>query len=137
MRDYTLQRMAVIHLTIIFGMLAAALLHGPSGLLGVFVVLKLLLDLYNWLPQRSPERPPGWLARIFDRLRSPDQPTFFEFWPKERRQEQEGAEAAERVLTTAEVAQLQSGRNSPSAATSGGSPARKKKGSDNPSGRTS
>ncbi|MDQ2980656.1 MAG: DUF6498-containing protein [Acidobacteriota bacterium] len=137
LRDHTLQRMVVIHLTIIFGMLAAALLHGPSGLLGVFVVLKLLLDLYNWLPQRSPERPPGWLARIFDRLRSPDQPTFSEFWTKERRQEKEGAEAEERVLTAAEVAQLEAGRNSPGAATSGENPSRKKKRSDNPSGRTS
>jgi hypothetical protein len=127
MRDYTLQRMVVIHLTIIFGMLAAAIFHGPSGLLAVFVVLKLLLDLNSWLPQRSPERPPGWLARIFDRLRSPDQPTFSEFWTKERRQEQEGAEAAERVLTTAEIAQLEAGRSNPAAAMSAGNPSRKKR----------
>jgi hypothetical protein len=120
MRDHALQRMVVIHLTIVFGMLAAALLHGPSGLLGVFVVLKFLLDLNSWVPQWNPERPPGWLARTFDRLRRPDQPTFSEFWTKERREEQESAEAAERVLTAAEVAQLGAGRSAPVAATRAG-----------------
>lgn len=55
-------RMLVTHLTIMFGAGAMAVFEAPLAFLGVFVVLKALLDLGGVLPDREPK--PEALPRV-------------------------------------------------------------------------
>jgi hypothetical protein len=58
-------RMIITHLTIIFGMMALSITESPSGLLGVFFVLKTVVDLTRRFPKAAPTRPsmalPRWI----------------------------------------------------------------------------
>lgn len=67
-------RMIITHLTILFGMLALSITESPSHLLGVFFVLKTVVDLARRFPKAAPTRPStaqprwiGWLDRWFPR----------------------------------------------------------------------
>lgn len=51
-------RMIVTHLTIIFGAAAMGMFETPGAFLGVFVVLKALLDLGGVLPDKKPKPAP-------------------------------------------------------------------------------
>jgi hypothetical protein len=93
-----LGRIFVVHLTIIFGMMAAAMFNAPARFFLVFVALKTLFDLGSVFPHKeiTPE-PPRWM-RGLDRLKGKDGETFAEHW---RRTEIEAArtrEMNERVL---------------------------------------
>ena len=55
-------RIVVVHLTLIFGLMAVGLTDAPSALFGVFVVLKTMYSLSLVLPQWEPATPPVWLA---------------------------------------------------------------------------
>jgi hypothetical protein len=46
-----MQRVAILHLTIVFGMMAMAIIGSPRGLFGVFAALKLLVDLTRRSPR--------------------------------------------------------------------------------------
>lgn len=93
-----LGRIFVVHLTIIFGMMAAAFFHAPAGLFVVFVVLKTLVDLGSVFPHKelTPE-PPKW-ARHLDKLKGKDGETFSEHWRRTELEAQKAREANERVL---------------------------------------
>ncbi|WP_319454187.1 MULTISPECIES: DUF6498-containing protein [unclassified Mycobacterium] len=83
-----LGRVVVVHLTLIFGLLAVAISGAPDALFGVFVVLKTLYALSLALPQWEPATPPRWLNRMMTRL--PNVRTgenFEDAWAKDRAEE--------------------------------------------------
>ncbi len=59
-----LPRVLVVHLTIIFGMLAMAIFGHPRALFAVFAALKSGADLLSRAPKDFPEKPPRWFAWI-------------------------------------------------------------------------
>ncbi|MEU9808375.1 DUF6498-containing protein [Mycobacterium sp. NPDC050853] len=78
-------RVGVVHLTLIFGMLAVAVTDAPSALFGVFVVLKTMYSLSTTFPQWEPSTPPRWLSRAMNRVPSARPGlTFEEQWAKDR-----------------------------------------------------
>lgn len=73
-------RIFVIHMTIIFGMGAAAFFHAPGGLFGLFAGLKTLFDLGGAFPQKELAlEPPRWL-RFLDRFSGKDGESFSAYW---------------------------------------------------------
>lgn len=83
-----LGRVAVVHLTLIFGLLAVAISGASDALFGVFVVLKTLYSLSWALPQWEPATPPRWLNRMMARLpkvRTGER--FSDAWVKDRAEE--------------------------------------------------
>lgn len=85
----SLGRIVVVHLTLIFGMFAAAFTDF-SALFGVFVVLKTLNALSMALPQWEPATAPAWLSRAMNRLPNVRPGEKFEDeWVKDRADEAE------------------------------------------------
>lgn len=81
-------RVAVVHLTLIFGMFAVAVTDAPAALFGVFVVLKTMYSLSTTFPQWEPEVPPRWLSRLMNRIPSARPGLTFEAqWAKDRTDE--------------------------------------------------
>lgn len=99
-----LGRMAVVHLTLIFGMAAVAWSGHERAFFGVFVALKTLNDLSMALPQWNPERPPRWLCAVMDKIPAakPGQ-SFEEFWIADKHREIERRKANERPLKTSRL----------------------------------
>jgi len=78
-------RIFVIHMTILFGVGAAAFFDMPSAIFAVFAGLKTLFDLGSVFPHRELSlEPPRW-ARLLDRLPGKDGESFSDYW---RRTEQ-------------------------------------------------
>ncbi|MDT5198284.1 MAG: hypothetical protein QOF88_6921 [Mycobacterium sp.] len=97
----SLGRIAVVHLTLVLGMLGAAMTDA-SALFGVFVVLKTLYALSMALPQWEPTTPPKWLSRVMNRLPNVHQGEGFEeSWADERADEAERRDENERPWTGA------------------------------------
>jgi hypothetical protein len=72
-KTYAQQRMGrvlVLHLAIIFGMVAMAVTESPLGLLYVLIGLKTLWDLAAASAVAAPvaDTPPGWLVKLGDRV---------------------------------------------------------------------
>ena len=64
-----MQRTLVVHLAIVFGMgVAAFAQNDAAAFFGVFLALKLLVDLAGELPQWDPKEPPGWIAWLYKHL---------------------------------------------------------------------
>jgi hypothetical protein len=61
-------RVVVVHMTLIFGLFAAAFTGAPSAFFGVFVALKTLYSLSLLLPQWQPATPPKWLSSLMNRV---------------------------------------------------------------------
>ena len=91
----SLGRVVVVHLTLVFGMIGAAMTDA-SALFGVFVVLKTLYALSMALPQWDPATAPNWLSRVMNRLPNvhPGQ-RFEDTWAKDRADEVERRERNE------------------------------------------
>ena len=77
LRDYAQARMSrvvVLHLAIIFGMLAMAMSNSPMGVLYVLIALKTLADLFAIAVRGAPRMadsdtpPPAWSVRMADKL---------------------------------------------------------------------
>ena len=74
MKDYVQRRMSrvlILHMTIIFGMLAMSLTSSPLGILYVLIGLKTLVELAGTAPQSQaadPDKPPGWALKIVGRF---------------------------------------------------------------------
>lgn len=91
-----LARVFIIHVTLIFGMLAVALTGATRAFFGVFVALKTMNDLNAVVPQWNPDEPPRWLCRIMDKIpnaaaeKGPGprrDETFAEFWKRDKANE--------------------------------------------------
>lgn len=81
-------RVAVVHLTLIFGMFGIAMTGASSAVFGVFVVLKSLAALSFVLPQWDPAAPPEWLSRFMNRVPSVHRARRFEdAWVQDRADE--------------------------------------------------
>lgn len=73
-------RIFVVHLTILFGMGAAAFFHAPSALFAAFAGLKTLADLGSAFPHKELGlEPPRW-AGLLDRLPGKNGESFSEYW---------------------------------------------------------
>ncbi|WP_029115552.1 DUF6498-containing protein [Mycobacterium sp. URHB0044] len=97
----SLGRIVVVHLTLIFGMFAAAFTDF-SALFGVFVALKTLNALSTALPQWEPATPPRWLSRVLNRLPNVKPGESFEDeWVKDRADEAERRKSNEQPWTGA------------------------------------
>ena len=97
----SLGRVVVVHLTLVFGMLGAAMTDA-SALFGVFVVLKTLYALSTALPQWEPATAPNWLSRVMNRLPNVHPGERFEdTWAKDRADEGERRERNEQPWTGA------------------------------------
>jgi hypothetical protein len=86
--DHLLGRVALVHLSIIFGMFLFAWLEREIAFFGFFVGCKLLADLSSFLPkpdQGTPERPPRWLAAIMRHFPRQNGETFEEYWVRTNR----------------------------------------------------
>jgi hypothetical protein len=78
-------RIVVVHLTLIFGLMAVGLTDAPSALFGVFVVLKTMYSLSLVLPQYEPATPPQWFSRLMNRVPNAHPGERFEdYWAKDR-----------------------------------------------------
>jgi hypothetical protein len=85
----SLGRVVVVHLTLVFGMIGAAMTDA-SALFGVFVVLKTLYALSTALPQWEPATPSKGLSRVMNRLPNVHPGERFEdMWAKDRADEAE------------------------------------------------
>ena len=97
----SLGRVAVVHLTLVLGMFAAAMTDA-SALFGVFVALKTLYALSMALPQWEPATAPNWLSRVMNRfpnLRPGER--FEDAWAKDRSDEVERRQSNEEPWTGA------------------------------------
>ncbi len=83
-----LARVIVIHLVILFGMVAVVITGSGNGIFAVFVFLKTLTDLTSVLPRWDPDEPPFWVSRIMGKapVAYPGM-TFAEFWRKDKAKE--------------------------------------------------
>jgi len=83
-----LSRVILVHVTIIFGIAAAALTGMNKAFFGVFIALKTLSDLSAILPQWNPSVAPKWLCWIMDMLpnTAPDK-TFAEYFADDLKEE--------------------------------------------------
>jgi uncharacterized protein DUF6498 len=80
-----LGRVVVVHLTLVFGLIAIALTDAADALFGIFVVLKTLAALSFALPQWEPRDAPTWLSRTMNRMPSVRSGERFEdAWTKDR-----------------------------------------------------
>jgi hypothetical protein len=78
--DSFMPRILVVHLTIIFGMLAMAVLGHPRALFAVFAALKFGADLLSRAPKTFSANPPRWITAIAGKQRE----EVIEKWHKER-----------------------------------------------------
>jgi len=94
--DANLGRVVVVHLSIIFGVAAAAFTGANRSFFSAFLVLKTMADLASRLPQWNPETPPAWLCRVMERLPNvhPGE-TFEQFWVADKAKEIARREANE------------------------------------------
>jgi len=96
--ERSLGRVFVLHLTIIFGMLATAWTDGPRGFFAVFVALKTLTDLGGLLPERELGLQPPWWLRWLDRIPAQKGESFSAFWARTESEASARRAANERVL---------------------------------------
>ncbi|MDY7000013.1 MAG: DUF6498-containing protein [Actinomycetota bacterium] len=95
--DLSIGRVAVVHLTLVFGMLAIVLTDAPTALFGVFVALRAMYQLSVVLPQWEPATPPAWLRRLMDRLPHAHRGERFEdYWTRDLRTEADRREHNDR-----------------------------------------
>jgi hypothetical protein len=93
MAERNMGRVLIIHMTLLVGMLVAAMTESSRGFFLVFVVLKTMNDLAMILPQYDPEEPPRWLCRLMDKVPNTGkktlgkEETFADFWKRGKTEE--------------------------------------------------
>ncbi len=105
-----LARTALIHLTILGGMLLISLIDQPPVFFGAFAVMKTMADLFdviplNGVPQRegsvptpiAPMEPPAWAAKMHARIEPGGDPR--KSWQRHLEREAADAEADEEEFT--------------------------------------
>jgi hypothetical protein len=94
-------RVVVVHLALIFGMFAAAVLSDNTLFFLPFAGLKLLTDIGNQvsLAQQADGPPPMWLTPLMNRIRPRDEQgrDFTAYWEAERLKERTDSEIDEQV----------------------------------------
>jgi len=95
-----MQRTLVVHLAIIFGMALAAFTGRDVGaLFGVFLALKVLMDVLSELPAYDPKEAPAWLARLANRLADKGKgEDFAAEWRRQREAMRKNAALAEQTI---------------------------------------
>jgi hypothetical protein len=94
----SLGRTILIHLTIIFGMLALAKFEKPAGFFGVFLGFKLLFDLGGSRNAEVPKEPPRWASTFANKLKPGN---FEDYYRKAVANEERAAVEDERVKPAA------------------------------------
>ena len=106
MRGYVEARMGrviVLHLAIIFGMMAMAATNSPLGILYVLIGLKTLADLGTVIGQTrtttaTPATPPAWSLKLADRVAKDGAADFTKKWKGDLEQAQRNAIEDEEVM---------------------------------------
>lgn len=109
LRDYAqgrMSRVVVLHLAIIFGMLAMAFSNSPMGVLYLLIGLKTLADLLAIATRGAPRiadsdtPPPAWTMRMADKLGKDrgGAAGFLEKWQAEREQARKNAVEDEQTM---------------------------------------
>lgn len=94
-----LGRIFVVHMTIIFGMFAAAFFHAPTGFFLVFAGLKTLFDLGSAFPHKELElEPPRWMKGL-DRIKGKDGESFSDHWRRTELEQRTIRDRNEEVLS--------------------------------------
>jgi hypothetical protein len=100
-RDMLMQRVIILHLVIVFGMFAAALVFDETtAFFGVFIVFKLLVDPVSDLSSWDPEEAPRWLVWLGEKAAKGKGDIAAE-WRRDRAARQD----AERTLDEAGIAE--------------------------------
>jgi uncharacterized protein DUF6498 len=108
MRDYMQRRMGrviVLHLAIIFGMLAMGLTNSPLGILYVLLGLKALAEVGSVFGQataqnQASEKPPAWSLKVIDKLAKDKggSAAFMKDWEREQETNRRNAIEDEEVM---------------------------------------
>jgi len=108
MRDYMQRRMGrviVLHLAIIFGMLAMGLTNSPLGILYVLLGLKALAEVGSVFGQAAAqnqvsEKPPAWSLKVIDKLAKDKggSAAFMKDWEREQETNRRNAIEDEEVM---------------------------------------
>lgn len=108
MRDYMQRRMGrviVLHLAIIFGMLAMAMTNSPLGILYVLLGLKALAEVGSVFGQAvaqdaASEKPPAWSLKVIDKLAKDKggSAAFLKDWEREQETNRRNAIEDEEVM---------------------------------------
>lgn len=94
-------RIFVVHMTILFGMGAAAFFHAPTALFAVFAGFKTLFDLGSAFPHKELSlEPPRW-AKLLDRLPGKNGESFSDYWRRTELAERKLRDENELVLERA------------------------------------
>jgi hypothetical protein len=92
-------RMVVIHLTILFGMVAMAATDAPDGFFAVFAVMKTAMDFARRLPAGAPSEDPPWWLGWLDRVVPPQKgESFLHFWRRTHGEDRRMTVDKERVV---------------------------------------
>ena len=95
-----LGRIVVVHLTLVFGLIAVGVTGAPEALFGIFVVLKSLFAVSTALPQWEPAVAPKWLGRVMNRVPTGQRGRRFEdSWAEDHADEVERRAENERPWT--------------------------------------
>ncbi len=83
-----LSRVLLVHVTIVFGLAAAAFTGMNKAFFGLFIGLKTLSDLAGLFPRWNPAVPPAWLCRVMDKLpKAKAGETFAEYFSRDQVEE--------------------------------------------------
>ena len=85
-----------VQFAIMGGMALLVFTDAVRSFFGVFVVLKLLSDIGNMVPEINPKEPPRWLARIADTFPNQKGETLDAYWRRTRAEEADASERDER-----------------------------------------
>jgi hypothetical protein len=97
-----LGRVVVVHLTLLFGLLAVTVSGASTAFFGLFVALKSLYALSTVLPRWQPVTPPAWLTGVMNRVpRVRGGRRFEDAWAKDREDEDERRAGNERPWVAA------------------------------------
>lgn len=103
--DRRTARVIIMHLALIFGMVAIATTESPFGLLGVLIGLKALIDVSGaWFgePENAndlPVEPPRWTLKMVGALGGKDEPAgFLKKWHADYARQQETTARNEKIM---------------------------------------
>jgi hypothetical protein len=106
MSEVAFGRVVAIHLLLLGGIFAMAVLGSSKIVLGALLAVKLLADLASVLPQAKMKDEPPKMLRFLGRFNKPGKESFEDYWRREHRQEESQKARDEEVLTEQELREL-------------------------------